>query len=44
MTKLETILIDDGTLDTVIKVIGPNGSKIFRFNFDYEFEPGQTRE
>ena len=34
MEKLRTILLDDGTLDTVIQVSGSLGTKIFRYTMD----------
>lgn len=42
MKELETFLIDDGTLDTVILVKGSKGNKEYRFNIDYD--EGLTRE
>ena len=41
MEQLETFLVDDGTLDTVIAVVGSKGRKEFRFNLEYD--EGMTR-
>ena len=43
MQTLKCFLVDDGTLDTVIEVIGSEGTKVFRFNFD-DYDAAQTRE
>lgn len=34
MEQLRTILLDDGTLDTIIQVTGSKGTKVFRYTTD----------
>lgn len=37
-------LIDDGTLDTVIQVEGPNLTKQYRFNYNYQSDENEKYE